>query len=133
MGERYRKAVVAPTHVQVFGNLIHNKRAGAKVKLEGEGEGLRVEGNVCFGKVDLVGRQGIQEEEIVKLEGWKGDAWRLERAFPISCSQDKPVTMVDIEGESRGATPHAGCDQLSEFQGANRPLTKTDVGPLARR
>jgi poly(beta-D-mannuronate) lyase len=133
VGERYRKAVVAPTDVQVVGNLIHNKRKGAKVKLDGAGEGLRVEGNVYFGKVSLIARPGMQEEKMVKLKEWKGDAWRSERAFSIAYSQDKPITGVDIEGELREGTPHAGCDQFSDFQGANRPLTKSDVGPGSER
>jgi hypothetical protein len=64
---------------------------------------------------------------------WKGDALRLERAFPISFQQDKPITLVDIEGEDRRGGYHAGCDQFSDFQGANRPLTKNDVGPGADR
>lgn len=130
VGEKYRKAVVAPTDVQVLGNLICNKSKGAKVEFEGAGEGLRVGGNVYMGKVKLEARQGMQEEEIVKLTAWKGDALRPERAFPVAFAQDKPITQVDIEGESRGGTPHAGCDQFSDFQGANRPLTQSDVGPF---
>jgi poly(beta-D-mannuronate) lyase len=133
VGERYRKAVVAPTDVQVIGNLIYNKRKGAEVKLEEAGEGLRVEANVCFGKVKLEARQGLAEEEMVKLAAWKGDALRLTRAFSASFVQDKPITTVDIEGESRSGVYHAGCDQFSEFQGANWPLTKNDVGPGADR
>lgn len=133
VGERYRKAVVAPTHVQVLANLIYNKRKGAKVKFEEAGEGLRVEGNVYFGKVKLAARPGLAEEEMVELVDWKGDAQRLERAFPVSFQQDKPIALVDIEGEDRGGVYHAGCDQFSEFQGANRPLTKSDVGPGSNR
>lgn len=132
VGERYRKAVVAPTHVQVIGNLIYNKRKGAKIKLEEAGEGLRVEGNVYFGKVSLRTRQGLSEEEMPKLTSWKGDALRPERAFPVSFAQDKPIALVDIEGEARKGVYHAGCDQFSDFQGANRPLTRSDVGPFAQ-
>ena len=129
VGERYRKAVVAPTDVQVIGNLIYNKRKGAKIKLEQAGDGLRVEGNVYFGKVTLAARPGLAEEERFKLTSWKGDAQRPERAFPVSFAQDKPIALVDIEGEVRKGAHHAGCDQFSDFQGANRPLVKGDVGP----
>ncbi|MFT5030457.1 MAG: hypothetical protein ACI9VS_002912 [Candidatus Binatia bacterium] len=62
-----------------------------------------------------------------------GDALRLTRAFSASFAQDKPIALVDIEGEDRRGVYHAGCDHHSDFQGGNRPLTKSDVGPGSNR
>ena len=77
--------------------------------------------------------EGTPDRPITLRAQTVGDALRLTRAFSASFAQDKPIALVDIEGEDRRGVYYSGCDQFSDFQGANWPLTKSDVGPGSNR
>lgn len=98
-----------------------------------EGEDFVWEGNVvCATSQRRSTRARVFEFEMIETAD---GLWRPQVDSPIqnAAKGNYPEGKSDIDGQSRGAEPDVGCDEVSEEPVANRPLTSKDVGPTWRR
>ncbi|HJZ90333.1 MAG TPA: polysaccharide lyase 6 family protein, partial [Gemmataceae bacterium] len=115
-----------PENITVVNNVFAVPDGGTLLKGT-EGEGFRWLGNLASAGPD---HKGIRRADL-KLELAKDGLWRPAATSPVrgAAEGDFLAVKTDIDGQSRKGPVDAGCDQVSDGEVGNRPLTPADVGP----
>ncbi len=121
-----------PQNVKVINNVIadYAGRTQKAVEYDDTPDGISYISNMFYAS-----KLGDTPDEVdnsdPKLEE-EDDFYRPADNSPVIAFGSSTVDYLssDIDGQSRGATNDAGCDQLSDDEMSNRPLSKDDIGEL---
>lgn len=128
LGIGYRKISVPPKGLRVIGNLIVNKRAGAKVINECNASGCGLEENVVSGKVKLNELPGLRKQTI-KMSDIEYGYKRPVKPVWIQPRTADVLPKSDIHELARAPRHSAGSEFAPDTDPVPLPQAASDAGP----